>query len=240
MNKQELLEKYLAGNLSEEETVAFDELRKTDPDFNVDVSFHDDLSEVVLEDERKRLKSILTNRKPGKTKSNSRLRRMLLIGLGLLLILATIFIFQYEKRQKSPVSIFASYFEPYPNSYRPVSRNSLNNAETQGFTAYENRNYELAAEKFDETLKENIDLSIIFYQGICYGAMGNLPDAIQNMERVKGRDFPYSTESYWYLGLYYLKQNETDRAVRHFKNFIALSKDTEKIAAAQDILQRLI
>lgn len=240
MDKQELLDKYLAGNLNEEETAAFNELRAADHAFNDEVTFHDDLREVVFEDERLRLKQVLADKKAASTKSNKKKpRTLLLISLAVLVILASIFTYRYQQRQKSPEGIYASYFEPYPNSYRPVSRNALNTAETQGFTAYENGNYTLAAEKFEESLDQKQDLSIIFYQGIAYGALGEISLAIQKMESVKGRDFPYSSESYWYLGLYYLRKDKIDASTRNFRNYIDLGEDAGKVALAKVIIKKI-
>jgi hypothetical protein len=239
MDKQELLDKYLEGGLSELEAEEFERLKASDPAFNDEVAFHDDLSEVVLEDERLRLKKLLSDRKASGTRSKQKPKIGLIILLAVLLVLASIFIYRYSTQEKSPDVIYAAYFEPYPNSYRPVSRNSNDNAETQGFTAYENGNYVLAAQKFEESLAEKQDLSILFYQGISYGAAGEISLAIQKMETIKGKDFPYSSESYWYLGLFYLEQNNTNEASKNLQEYIGLGEDTEKVEQAREILMKI-
>ncbi|GLR19889.1 tetratricopeptide repeat protein [Portibacter lacus] len=238
MDKQDLLDKYLEGSLSEAETNVFNSLRKSDPDFDEQVNFQDDLAEVVLEDERRRLKTLLLNRKSNITNSKNP-NKWILIGLGILLLLATIILVRYVNSGNPNEAIYASFYEPLPNSYRPVSRNSINNAETQGFTAYESENYVLAAEKFEERLKDQYDLSIVFYQGICYGENGDLDAAIQNLEKIKGKEFPYATESQYYLGLYYLKQNNKTESIRNLQDFIQSGKDEELIQNAKAILDKI-
>ncbi len=238
MDKQELLNKYLSSQLNSDETAAFNELKATDPEFSKEVSFHDDLAKVIQEEERQRLKTLLSKRKLEKEPKNNVVKIILLFIIAIVLI--TIFIYRFEKSQKSPEGIYASYFEPYPNTYRPVVRNSLNNAEIQGFTAYENGNYALAAEKFEESLKENKDYSVLFYLGICYGTIDNIPLAIQNLENAKKADLPYLEELHWYLGLFYLKQQRNNLAIENFQQFIELSKDQEKIQETKEILKTIV
>jgi tetratricopeptide (TPR) repeat protein len=241
MDKQKLIDKYLSGQLSEKELNEFEALKKSDVYFQKEVSFLEDLKVVSEEDERQKLKYKLQNRERKIPKKKNTLRRVIMIIIGILLILAAIFGYQYEKKIKSPDGIYAAFFEPLPNTYRPVTRDSYNNVETQGFTAYENGDYVLAAEKFEESIQSgNRDLSIKFYQGVCYGAMGNLPLAIQNMENVKRWEFPYLDEAYWYLGLFYLKQKNFNQSIVHFQDYIELAKDEEKRAEAIKILKRIM
>lgn len=239
MKQQELLEKYLAGTLNKEDTNEFNALRESDQDFDAEVTFHEDISEVIREEERVRLKSILTQKDSPKTSRSKSLLVVVLVGVLIGLFLAGIYIYQNRQQEDSPELIYASYFEPYPNTYRPVSRNATNSIETQGFTAYENGNYELAAQKFEEVLIENDDSAIIFYLGMSYAANGRHSLAIENLERLRSIDFAYSTEVYWYLGLYYLRQNDLEKASLNFQEYIDSASDKDQIQRAQEILEKI-
>ena len=141
--------------------------------------------------------------------------------------------------KKSPEGIYASNYETFPNLYHPVTRGNAD-LMTEAFTAYENGNFSLAADKIGEQLKTSSALELKFYQAMAYGEMGNLPLAIGRLEDIRRFQSEYLDESYWYLGLYYIKQGNYTFAIDRLQTFIELSKDEKKIAAATKILKLII
>lgn len=240
MDKQNLIDKHVTGSLNADEKKQFEIWLKEDNTFKNDVSFYENLTAVSRESAKAELKEQLKKRESKiANKGKNNLRRILLVVLGLLLIASALIGYQLEKKKKSPEGIYASYYEPYPNVYYPVTRGNTDDM-TQAFMAYENRDYKTAAEKLEERLKTSSAIELKFYQAISYAEMGNLPLAIGNLEDIKRFSSEYIDETYWYLGLFYLKQYNYQAAITHFQDFIELTKDTTKKADAIKILKRIM
>lgn len=171
-------------------------------------------------------------------KEKNTLRRVLLIILGLLLIAAAIIGYQLEKKKNSPEGVFATYYEIHPNDYHSVTQGSQDVMD-RAFAAYEIENYSEAAEFLGQRIASSNAIPLKFFQAMAYGEMGNLPLAIKNLENIRRFDSPYIDESYWYLGLYYAKQQNKDAAVKRMQDFYELNKDPKRKKAAADIIHHL-
>ena len=182
------------------------------------------------------------NKKQEAKKSNegkNTLRRVLLIVLGIILLAAAVIGYQLEKEKNSPAGIYASHYEVAPNIYHPVTRGNSDSL-TQAFMAYENGNYPEAVEKFSELIKVDRSIELKFYQAMAYAEIENYPLALKNLENIKRFQSDYLDDSYWYLGLFYLKTGKQPSAIRHFQDFIELTEDSEKKAGAIAILTILL
>lgn len=239
MDKQTIIDKHIKGSLSQVEKQQFDVWMKEDQKFMNDVGFYENLSVVVQDHEKEALKSRLEGAESkllgGKKKM---LKRILLILLGLLLLTAVFLGLRMEKMKSSPAGLYASNYEVYPNVYFPVTRGQSDEM-TKTFMAYEAGNYGEAARLIEERLKTSSAIELKFYQAIAYGEIGNLPLAIGRLEDIRRFDSPYVDESYWYLGLYYLKQGNHPSAIDRFQTFYELSNDIAKKKAAEEIIGAL-
>lgn len=240
MDKQNIIDKYVLNQLSVEEQQQFDNWLKTDPKFKSEVTFYQNLAAAAREKEKDTLKQQLEKRELKiANKGKRRLKKILLVSLGTLMLIAAFVGYRLEKMKKSPEGIYASHYEVYPNVYFPVTRGNTD-VMTQAFTAYENGDFKTAAEMLDERIKTSSAVELQFYQAMSYAEMGNFPLAIGKLENMKRFGSDYLDEAYWYLGLFYLKQLNYNAAISHFQDFIELTTDAKKKAAAIDILGRIM
>jgi tetratricopeptide (TPR) repeat protein len=228
MEKQTIIEKHLKGSLNAKEQEQFDTWIKEDVKFQNEVKLLTDLAAVTRKEEEAELKSRL-----GKVESkleNSgkrRIKRIALVILGVLLLLAAYFGLQHQEKQNTPEGIYAANFEVYPNVYYPVTRGNTD-VMTQAFMAYERGDYKEAAVYLGERLETSSALELKFYQAMSYAQMGNLPLAIRNLEDIRRFDSQYVDECYWYLGLMYMKQGNNAAAIERFQIFYELSTEEDK------------
>ncbi len=239
MDKETLIDKHLAGNLTSEEQGQFEELISSDPKFKKEVAFRKDIAAVAFENEKVELKERLaTVDKKGPSKKRSNLRRILFVIVGVLLLATAIIGYQLEKMRKSPEGIYAAHYKTHPNLYHPVTRGNAD-LMTKAFTAYENGNYKEAAELLEERIATSRALELKFYQAMAYGEMGNLPLAIKNLENIRRFESDYFAESYWYLGLYYIKQGNKTAAIERLQTFYEATDDVDRKKTTADLIYTL-
>lgn len=240
MKYDDLIDKYMQGNLSAEEENQFLDLKANSEKFRNALTFHEDLKVAATESERNEItKRLKANHQKTQKWRPKKWMRVAVIIAGLTMLGIGIWGLSQGNKQVTPEMMYASNYEVYPNVYFPVTRGNSEEIMTKAFTAYENGNYKLAAEMMEEKLKTSDALELKFYQAICYGEMGNLPLAIRNLENIRRFNSDYIDESYWYLGMYYLKQGNTAAARERLQTFLELSKDEAMRKKAVDMVMQL-
>lgn len=121
---------------------------------------------------------------------------------------------RWEK--ENPDTLFASHFEPYPNVFEPSLRTAGNaDLRSQAFAAYEQGNYEHAADAFRELLQNNNDnAGMILLLGNSNLMLGKTKEATENFRSLLLRHNELQVEAKWYLSLSYLKSAEISEAQR--------------------------
>ncbi|GLR19713.1 tetratricopeptide repeat protein [Portibacter lacus] len=239
MDKKTLIDKYIISELNKEEQVQFDQWMKEDEKFRNDVQFYSNLSVVAESHEKDVLSARLTKveDKMG-NKKKSLIRRVLLIVLGVLLLVAAFVGYRLDKMKNTPSGIYATHFEVYPNVYYPTTRGN-GDLMTKAFMAYENGDYVAAADLLEERIKTSEAIELKFYQAMAYAGMGNLPLAIKNLENIRRFQSAYYDECLWYLGLFYLKLGNAPAAIDRFQTFYEVSDDAAKKKVAADAIRML-
>jgi tetratricopeptide (TPR) repeat protein len=233
MDKQTIIEKHLKGILNAAEQAQFDSWVKEDAKFRNEVKFLTDLSAAVTKEEQSELKSRLVEVEKKIGSKGKRLgKRIALIVLGVLLLLAAYFGYRMEEQKNTPAGIYAANYKVYPNVYFPVTRGKTD-VMSEAFMAYERGDYKVAAEKIEERLQTSSALELKFYQAMSYAEMGNLPLAIRKLEDVRRFDSAYVDECYWYLALFYMKQGNYPAAIERFQTFYEISTDEPKKEVAK-------
>lgn len=239
MDKETIIDKYINHSLSKTEQQLFDKWMKEDPSFKKDVSFFENLSAVSQDHEKEALQSQLEGLDSKLSSGKSRLlKRILFIVIGLVLLTIAYMGLKPEKKASTPAQLYASNYEVYPNVYYPVTRGQSDEM-TKTFMAYESGNYTEAAKLLEERLQTSSAVELKFYQAMAYAEIGNLPLAIGRLEDIRRFDSEYMDESYWYLGLFFLKQGNKAAAIDRLQTFYELSNDDKKKKATYDIIMAL-
>ena len=236
MKQEKLIQKYFAQQLSKEEEKAFKLAYENDEAFKKEVEFQKSIQKVATFEERIKLKSYLDTIKINTYPTQK--QKILVLILFVIVIILFLYI-SLSKTSSNATSIYAEYYQTYPNTYYPVTR-TPGDSLAMAFTAYENEGYKLAAELFDDILKRgNESGEILFYTSLTYNELNLVQNAINLMEMVPDNIPIYGIEKYWYLGLYYLNQNQIDKSKENLIQYSKMSDDKKKKQKVEEIIINL-
>ena|SRR5688572_8541647 len=121
--------------------------------------------------------------------------------------------FIFLNRADDPAELYASYFEPYPNIFEPITRgeNEVSKRST-AFQAYESGDYVQAATLFSELLKEKKEPGMLLLLGNTNLILNNTKEARNNFITLINDFDEYDIQGKWYLGLSYLKEGDVKSA----------------------------
>ena len=241
MDKEELINDYFEGSLSESQLGEVQNLLKTDANFAADFEFQKELQQSLKKEERREIKELFSDLNTTETKMETNVFRMrpwlvaasiaLLMGIGS-------WLFFFNSPEVNTDQLYAANFTPYDNVVHPIERgNKLEDLKTQMFAAYEAKDYELWLQLTEQLTAKQKDGYIDFYAGIVQMALGNHKKAIPLLEGYIKADGELTDRATWYLALAHLKTNELTKCKEELK--LLIQKNGFKADAAKVLLEQL-
>lgn len=242
MEKDELIQKYAHGRLNEVEQQAFDTLLKNDPEFEKAVTEYKNVQKAIASHEKEALKKELQQLEAAQeatstTEKPSRNYKRLAIAIVLILFFGLISNY-FIQLGNSNETLYATYFEPYPNALKPITRNTtsedpLHNA----LYAYESQEYEKAIAEFDTVLamQDNPNVDVLFYKAMSLLNLGKEQNAIAILRTIKHSTTKFTPQIYWYGALIHIKFEENGKAMKALKHLDAI--ETNYKAKEREILK---
>lgn len=213
----EKIEAYLHGELSGDEVVSFEDLLKTNPEFKTKF---EDIKAVLTGIETQSMKEQLDDFHNDMQSSESELivnepkvrslqwkkiavAAVLIIGLG------SFWLFNGSSNDK----LYSEYFLPDPGL--PTTMSSTDNYEFyEAMVDYKRGKYETAISKWESLskAKPNND-TLNYFIGVAHLANKNENLALSYLETAsKNPEFPLIDDTYYYLGLAYLKDGNVEKS----------------------------
>lgn len=240
MSKEEQLDAYFDGSLSEEEKVEFEQRLMHDPSFKEEFEFQQSLRQSLRKREHEQIREMFARENASVPTKTFRIRRFIpaLIAASLLLM-ATIGYFLLTSPPPSDYSqLFVAYFEPYENVIHPIERgNPMEDLRSRAFYAYENQQYEDAIDLFRQLAEQQPDPYIDFYSGIVLLQLDRNKEAVDRFHRYLDLEGKLEDRATWYLALSYLKIGDTAKASVLLREII--SADGYKSEQAEAILDQM-
>jgi tetratricopeptide (TPR) repeat protein len=132
-----------------------------------------------------------------------------------LLVLAGIYL---PMPNQHPAHLYADYFAPHPNIFEPTLRGgNTNSIREEAFHAYEQADYQKAAELFTKVLQEKSESQILLLLGNSNLMLGKTEEAKKNFTELISRHDDLDLQAKWFLSLCYLKNGEVDQARKLLK-----------------------
>lgn len=155
--------------------------------------------------------------------------RYISIASALLILIVCAWWWLFPSKEEK---LFADFYRPDPGLPTVMSL-SENYEFEKAMVDYKSENYAEALTSWEKLLTEHPESdTLLFFIGSSLLAQKNAKASIPYFEKVISDEKSiFRSESYWYLGLALLKENQTDKA----KNVIQLSNHDRK----QDILKKL-
>lgn len=231
MDKEQLLNHYFENTLTTEEAIAFNDLMGTDSAFANEVVFQKQLKKAITLEERSQLKEKLQkyeSKKQPKFKWWS-IAASFLVLLGLS--------FWYVTQDPNYDTLYASYFEVYPNLVEPIVRdgNEEKTITTEAFIAYENGDYAKASQLLAIISKNKPEEFPLFYRAISLMKLNQLEQAAVIFSDTSWSS-SYSDNAIWYLALIKLKQKDIPESK---KLLVSLSHKSLYALEAKELLEKL-
>jgi hypothetical protein len=215
-----LIEKYLQGKLKAEDLRYVEEKLANDNAFAEWLAWEQDIKRASLRNEAEELKAHLklalsqetapqgqqTYHTP-EVKLQSRRFGISVwwywVAASLVLLLVAYGVLFYSPPGHSPETLFATYYQPYPNVEQPLSRG---NDSPGPFQLYEQGQYRAAL-----ALLDSIDSdAALFYSGQCHLALQEPAEALRYFERVERGT--YTEAARWYAALSALKSGNVTQS----------------------------
>ena len=217
MNREELVERYFAGQLSEDEARQLNEALQKDATFAEEFELEKDLQVALVDFGKDQLKSELLNleaEKEGRQRKSYDYRWWRYAAAAILIMGLSIFGALFIGDKFTPEELYAENFEPYRNIIAPVVRGE--NAEgllERSFALYERGDYDQAEQAFTTLYEATGDRYLLFYRGNALLALGRAEEAITVFKSHQETRDNFYYKSRWYLALAYLKHNQAEEAI---------------------------
>ncbi|RFN58855.1 tetratricopeptide repeat protein [Marixanthomonas ophiurae] len=222
----ETIERYLTNEMSAEEQKAFVDTLSSDPFLQQKVNEVRALIDGIeasalknkLDDFHKEL--LQTHSKVvNKSKLIQKPKRSKIPLYAIAAVLVVVFgILWFFNSADSNQRLFAEHFTPDPGL--PTTMSTTNNyIFFDGMVDYKQENYKAAIEKWTPLLSEKSENDTLnYFLGVAYLAEKNEGEAIDYLGEVsKTKSSMFLQESYYYLGLAFLKNGELEKAKTSFK-----------------------
>ncbi|MCX2743230.1 tetratricopeptide repeat protein [Mangrovivirga sp. M17] len=238
MIKEELIDRYLAGELNKEEESDFEKMMDDDPSIAKEVEFRKELKLALKKSERIQIKEMLSDSEKPEGKSINVNWPMYLAAASVAFIFITGLWFFVLNDKPDPDELYTAYYAPYENVVQPIERSeSIKNLETEAFLAYEEGDYNRARALFTTLEKERNEPYLQLYLGVTLMSTDDHPLAIDYFIKYIQSDGKLKDRAMWYLSLAYLKTGETEKTVRTLEDLIEL--DGYNRYKAEELLSKI-
>ena len=237
MDKEKLIQDYIANRLSDKEKAKVDAMLKTDLEFKSQFESHQDLTMAFKVSEANVLKQHFKNLDVKSSQKTSLFKRYKYAYLAIASIVI-IGIFYNPFRGQSGEDLFNSNFEIYPNTYQPVVRSTQSNDTAAPFIAYENNDFATAEKGFETLLKTSENPNIRFYYALSLLNQTKLDMALKQFEIIDGKAYDYKEESLWFSALIHLNKDNFTK-VKENLNQLNTLQSTFKSEERKLLLQKL-
>ena len=219
--KQELIERYLDGQMNDSEKAAFEAQLRSDTALAEAVALEQAARSLVVQAGREALRSRLNTfenewqaaRTAPKPVLLSR-RRLFAVAAAVLALSAALVWF-FVKPAPKPADLFAAHFQPY-RAPSPERGAAATDAWQRAAAAYAAGDYKIAAGLFNESLGDStaIPYQCHFYLGVSLLAQQPpLPEAaVFSFDKTLKSDNDYRQQAMWYKALALLKLGQQEAA----------------------------
>lgn len=235
MHKEELIEQYFRGQISDDGFMQIKALLETDAAFKKEFYSQLEIQQAIGHDRRVILKDRLAKLE---TKSAWKSNWYVYAAAAAILIIMGWF---FYPSQPDYAKLYVANFDIYPNVVAPTVRDQQSSERNLMFTAfsfYDNQRFEDARAAFEELYQTTGEDYAVFYGSISSMALGDTQKAITALENHSWTNVDeYQTIVHWYVGLGYLKLQNKDMAVVFLRK-VASTKDPVAEQAAE-VLSKL-
>lgn len=238
----ELIERYIDGELEEQELKNFEKLLAANSDVMRDYKLSLDINHSIIEDDVMQLRETLNYMYDSEYKvkrlSNTFTRRKLFYAAAsIALIMATGgLVKNMSFNHVNTADLFEKYYQPYEVSVTYRSGNTeVDKVFLKALQKYEEQDFEQAMLLFEQLLElKDKDMAVNLYSGISYMEEEKYQNASRSFSKIiDDKDNLFVEQAKWYLALCYVVTNEAENAKVLLKDLVKddsyYKKDARKL-----------
>ena len=208
MDNESLIDSYFEGTLTPQEKLLFDQKMKTNESFSEAFNFEKKTKAAITLESRRKLKEKL-QKLEGKAKGKSSMSWIYIAASVVVLLGISLF---FINQTPSNDKLYATYFEPFPNTESPIVRGSTQkDIKNDAFAAYEQGNYKSAVQFFHNLTETTQEEYVPFYNAISLMMLDDIEAAATIFEKIQWSS-DYQGKVNWYLSLCHIKQHKPEKA----------------------------
>lgn len=227
LNYQAFIDKFLNGEMEEEELQWFRGEMEINPRLSEEVRLQQEVSEAIIDEDvmalRDQMNSLFdgdrqTLKKKPETVYASGTVKLAAASLVAILIAIASAVYFYTGEPETG-DLYSMYYQTYDGVMNVRSGNAdLDGMMVNALLKYENREFEPAIALFEKVLEADPDnVASMFYKGIAHMETGEFEKALRSLEGVTEHGNNLFVENAeWYKGLCYMRLEKTGKAKEHF------------------------
>ena len=234
MNHEELIEKYFAKSLNNDEQSTFDQLMQTNETFLEQVVYEEQVQKAITLNERQALKEKLQSFETKKTKRNYTIwyaaaSFAVMLGIG----------YWTFSNDVDTNAVYEEYYQSYPNVVAPTVRGeNSTDIKSEAFYSYDSGDYAKALTLFSklyDTEKEDYSL---FYKSLSLMELKRYDEALTSFEQFDlQKNNGFTSYVKWYKALTLVKLEQEEKALVLLQELANSANPMQKMA--KDIITDL-
>ncbi len=239
-DKDQKIQEYLDGSMSQDEKLAFEGLMNTDAELAAEVTELRELEYDLKAAGVDSFRSKMDQWEQGyqKNQGKNRMRTFLAIAASIVVVLLAGYYFTGQQGS-SAEKLYAANFVPYEDMILTRGEPSATGSQlVDGMIAYNDGDYTIAAEHLEQFRITNPDnKAAALYLAISQTELGRY-DAAERSFNIAMEDPNFRQQAQWYLSLMYIKNHKNAEALGQLQA-IADNTDHYKSAAATELMQQI-
>ena len=238
-----LIEKYLDGDLSPEESILFEAKRVASPEFNEEASLHEKVIRSISTGQKKELKSELKHLygqvKEEKATTRKQISWYRLVAILCIMGTAALIYLMISPSSKQPTlntgQLFVKYYEPYTNER--LFRSKTTNISHEAMDQYQQQQFSAALPLFEKLLAGQPDNDeLLLFIGSCHLTLNQTGSALTHFEKASLSTEPsIQQHGIWYMALLYLKEGRQAEVIELLDRLV--KEENKYTRDARDIIE---
>lgn len=222
MEKEQYIQQYISGKLTDADKKVFEKLLETDIAFQKELKLQQDLVAAFKLQEAREIKATLQDlefKNINQVNKKTSFSKVWYLAIASILLVG---FFLTNNTTPSGEDLYNSNYSVYPNTYLPITRGNIENTSLKAFVSYEKGDFESAELAFEKLLQMEANPDIQFYYALSLLNQFKYDLALSELSPLTQMEYDYQAESLWYSALIHLKNEDFKNAKNQLEKLKSL------------------
>ena len=222
MEKEQYIQQYISGKLTDADKKVFEKLLETDIAFQKELKLQQDLVAAFKLQEAREIKATLQDlefKNINQVNKKTSFSKVWYLAIASILLVG---FFLTNNTTPSGEDLYNSNYSVYPNTYLPITRGNIENTSLKAFVSYEKGDFESAELAFEKLLQMEANPDIQFYYALSLLNQDKFNLALTQFNQLDVDSSDYKPEILWYSSLIYLRLADVENAKNQLEKLKSL------------------